>query len=466
MIEAPSEFELVEFEQVEAAPGTALLRVTARPGRDPDAAPPALLIADGGRVPHRVEPLPSPPGPQGILRVAFSAPLDVVRRGSTFALELADGSVVRLPAPSRRRPPRSHDGIAAEAERRRLADGERLRALEIERRRAVDAERQRAVESERLRGERDQALADRNRALMDRNHALSDREEAESRARAASAGTGALEAQVRSAEESAARLQSELEAQTRSAKETAARLQSELEAQTRSAKETAARLQSERDAALQETQTQRRKVVELSEQIARVRAELETIRTEADATRTEGERAKRRISELTRALERSEERESVAGGEVESLRERLAERAAHEADSERLQVIEEALVVRDAEIELLNATVSDLLDHFEEHADARERAAAHVELLEGERAQLSEEHQRLADEFAQLSDERARLLEEHGRLLDEKGRLLDEHSGLQTSADQLFVQLEESRLGSLAALDLLRNALLEHLHGR
>ena len=197
-----------------------------------------------------------------------------------------------------------------------------------------------------------------------------------------------------------------------------------------------------------------------------MRAELETIRTEADATRTESERAKRRISELTRALERSEERESVASGEIESLRERLAERAAHEADSERLQVIEEALVVRDAEIELLNATVSDLLDHFEEHADARERAAAHVELLEGERAQLSEEHQRLADEFAQLSDERAGLLEEHGRLLDEKGRLLDEHSGLQASADQLFVQLEESRMGSLAALDLLRNALLEHLHGR
>jgi hypothetical protein len=43
--------------------------------------------------------------------------------------------------------------------------------------------------------------------------------------------------------------------------------------------------------------------------------------------------------------------------------------------------------------------------------------------------------------------------------------MLDEHAGLQASADQLFVQLEESRMGSLAALDLLRNALLEHLHG-
>ncbi len=466
MIEAPSDFELVEFEQVEAAPGTALLRVTARPGRDPSAAPPALLIADGGPVPQRVEPLPSPPDPAGMLRVAFSAPLDVVRRGTTFALELVDGSVVRLPAPSRRRPPRSHDGIAAEAERRRLADADRLRSLEIERRRAVDAERQRAVESERLRSERDQALADRNRALTERNHALSDREDAESRARAASAGTGALEAQVRSAKETAARLQSELEAQTRSANESGARLRSELEAQTRSANEAGARLQSELDGAREETHTQRRKVVDLSEQIARVTAELETIRAEANATRTESEQGKLRISELTRSLERAEERESVASGEIESLRERVAERAAHEADSERLQVVEGALVVRDAEIELLNATVSDLLDHFEEHADARERAAAHVELLEGERAKLSEEHQRLSGELARLSDERAKLLQEHGRLLDDNGRLIDERAGLQTSADQLFVQLEESRMGSLAALDLLRSALLEHARSR
>ena len=448
MIEAPSDFELVEFEQVEAAPGTALLRVTARPGREPDVAPPALLIADGGPVPHRVDPLPSPPGPPGMMRVAFSAPLDVVRRGTTFALELADGSVVRLPAPSRRRPSRSHDGIAAEAERRRLADAERLRAIESERRRAVDAERQRAIEAERLRTERDQALADRNRALMERNHAVSDRDEAESRARAAAAGTGALEAAARSANETAARLQSELQAHKQSANEAAAKQQSELQA------------------AHEETHSHRQKAVEAAEQLARLGAELEALRTEADAARTANEQVKRRITELDRSLKRSEERESVATAEIEQLRERLAERAKHEADSERLQVLEETLVVRNAEIELLNATVSDLLDHFEEHADARERAAAHVELLEGERAQLSEERQRLSDEHAQLSDERARLLEEHGRLLDDNGRLLREHAGLQASANQLFVQLEESRMGSLAALDLLRNALLEHLHGR
>jgi predicted nuclease with TOPRIM domain len=127
-------------------------------------------------------------------------------------------------------------------------------------------------------------------------------------------------------------------------------------------------------------------------------------------------------------------------------------------------VLEEALVVRDAEIELLNATVTDLVSHYEQHAGARERAAAQVELLEGERAQLSEAHQRLSGEHAQLSDERAMLLEDHGRLLDDHGKLLDERTRLRARADQLFVQLEDSRTGTLAALDLLRDALLERLH--
>jgi chromosome segregation ATPase len=429
VIDAPSEFELVEFEQVEPTPGTALLRITGRSGTEQNPVVSALLIADGGQAPHRVSPLPSPPGPPGTVRIAFSAPLDVVRRGTKFALELLDGSVIRLPAPSKHRPPRNHDGLAAEAERHRLADAERLRALEIERRRAVESERQRSVESDRLRTERDQALTDRNRALLERNHALSDRDDAESRARAAAAGLGAVEAQARSANETAARLQIEL------------------------------------DEAQEETHNQRREVVELSELIARVRAELDAMRDEADTVRTDNEQAKRRIAELTRAFERSEERESVATAEIELLKGRLAERAEQEADSERLQVLEEALVVRDAEVELLNATVSDLLDHYEEHADARERAAAQVEMLEGERAQLAEEHERLTGEYAQLADERAGLLEEHGRTLDDQGRLLSERAGLQASADELFAQLEEARTSSMAELDLLRDALLEQRSG-
>ena len=430
MIGASSEFELVEFEQVELAPGTALLRVTARPGLDPATEAPALLIADSGRENHRFSPQPSPPSPPGTLRLAFTAPTELVDRGTTFALELADGSVVRLPAPSRRRPAHGQDGIAAEAERRRLADAERLRALEAERLRAVEAERERAVEVERLRAERDQALADRNRALNERNVAVADRDQVESRARAAAAGAGALEAQARSANEAAGRMRTELEAaqterEAALADRRAARAQLEgiqtqrdqAQAELRATQADRESARAELEAARQEADTHRGKVIELSEQIAAVRAEMEALR--ADEAR---------------------------------------------AGSDRMRVLEEALVVRDAEIELLNATVGDLVGHYEEHADARERAAAQVELLEGARAKLSEDHQRLSGEHAQLSDERARLLEEHGRLLDDHGRLLDERAGLQARADQLFVQLEDARTGTLAALDLLRDALLERLH--
>ena len=147
------------------------------------------------------------------------------------------------------------------------------------------------------------------------------------------------------------RLQSEARRRGRSANEVGARLRSELEEQTRSANEAGARLQSELDGAGRKTHTQRRARSLICRADRRCpQRKLETIRAEANATRTESEQGRLRISELTRSLERAEERESVATGEIESLRERLAERAAHEADSERLQVVEGALaVVRSAE---------------------------------------------------------------------------------------------------------------------
>src|SRR3984957_19625346 len=100
--EAEAQFELVEFEQVEAAPGTALLRVAARPSRVAGIGPLMLVIHDGERE-YRHPQLPALPGPPGLIRAAFSAPMDHVGRGVMFALEMADGSTVRLPAPSRRR---------------------------------------------------------------------------------------------------------------------------------------------------------------------------------------------------------------------------------------------------------------------------------------------------------------------------------------------------------------------------
>jgi hypothetical protein len=98
-VEPPS-IELEEFELVQAAPDTALLRVTARA---PAAMPPdpTLLIDDGNQV-HRVRPLPSPPDPEGWLRAAYSLRTEVLDRAPAFTLELWPGAFVELPVPMHR----------------------------------------------------------------------------------------------------------------------------------------------------------------------------------------------------------------------------------------------------------------------------------------------------------------------------------------------------------------------------
>ncbi len=96
----PSSIELEEFELVQAAPGTALLRVAARA---PAATPrePTLLVRDDGQV-HRVRPLPAPPDPEGWLRAAYSLRMEVLDRGPVFALELWPGAILELPDPLER----------------------------------------------------------------------------------------------------------------------------------------------------------------------------------------------------------------------------------------------------------------------------------------------------------------------------------------------------------------------------
>lgn len=97
MSDGPSPIDLEEFEIIPAAPGTALLRVTARV---PVWAPrePTLLIRDDARV-HRLRPLPSPREPEGWLRAAYSVRTAVLDRDPSFALELSQGAVFELPEP-------------------------------------------------------------------------------------------------------------------------------------------------------------------------------------------------------------------------------------------------------------------------------------------------------------------------------------------------------------------------------
>jgi hypothetical protein len=89
-------FELKDFEHVEAIPGRALLRIAAAPTFEPAA---STLIVDGT---ERIRPLPAPPGPPGVTRVAFSLPAELAAAARSYALELDGGELVDLPVPGHR----------------------------------------------------------------------------------------------------------------------------------------------------------------------------------------------------------------------------------------------------------------------------------------------------------------------------------------------------------------------------
>jgi chromosome segregation ATPase len=279
--EAEAHFELVEFEQVEAAPGTALLRVAGRPAAELPTGQLTLVIDDHGAE-HRHEQLPALPGPPGLIRAAFSAPLEHVGPGATFALELPDGQLVRLPAPVRRRaalsaipaqgapvpgsdaahqtrPGAEESGPEpsrlVEAERR--AESRRLAIAELERRLQSERERRSAAESDlaHLRTERDEARAERDSALADRDEAVADRDQAEARARAAAANAGSLEGQIRAGADAATRVETALESQL-------ADRVSELE-----------RMRSAAEVAQARAAASRREVTALDEQLAHAQAQ-------------------------------------------------------------------------------------------------------------------------------------------------------------------------------------------------
>jgi len=97
---ASDRFELIEFEHLEEATDTALLRVSARSPRAAAAGPLTLALGNGiGE--RRYAQLPERPAPPGLLRARFSVPPRQLARTTQFALLFADGSSARLPAPSR-----------------------------------------------------------------------------------------------------------------------------------------------------------------------------------------------------------------------------------------------------------------------------------------------------------------------------------------------------------------------------
>jgi chromosome segregation ATPase len=91
--------QIEAFEQVLAAPGIALLRLlAARSRRRNPASRPNLVITDDQST-HRFAPLPAPDDPRGVLRAAYSVPVDLLDHEVTFALEFQNGALA-LPQPT------------------------------------------------------------------------------------------------------------------------------------------------------------------------------------------------------------------------------------------------------------------------------------------------------------------------------------------------------------------------------
>ena len=158
MTDASTSFELVEFEQVQAGPRTVLLRLATRPSEAFTLAGLALVLdGDGDGDAVRLTPLPGPPGAADLLRAAFAAAPELLAGSTTYSLELADGSLVALPAPTQRSATRHPTPAAAPPEHPdapRLAEAEqraasrRLAIVELQRRLSAEHSRRSAAEAE------------------------------------------------------------------------------------------------------------------------------------------------------------------------------------------------------------------------------------------------------------------------------------------------------------------------------
>jgi hypothetical protein len=118
---------------VDAGGGTILLRLAARRSERLLAGPISLIVRNR-RGPARLRPLPGPPmNCDPLIRTAFAVRASLLAGSPSFALELADGSLLSLPAPARRG--LNGAGRRAELEARLLSET----AEQRDRRRAVGA---------------------------------------------------------------------------------------------------------------------------------------------------------------------------------------------------------------------------------------------------------------------------------------------------------------------------------------
>jgi hypothetical protein len=173
------QFELVEFGWVAPASGPPRLRLSAQLP-EPTENGRVTLVVGAGPTAQRELPLPSLPGPPGVLRAAFPAPPEAAE---TFALEFADGTSVTLPKPSRPVAPPPPPPAPARPEARsdeartlaarlssteRRAEQRRITIAELEHRLQRQRERHSAAEAEL---ERTRAELAQTRGELQRLHA-------------------------------------------------------------------------------------------------------------------------------------------------------------------------------------------------------------------------------------------------------------------------------------------------------
>ena len=100
MTDDRSSIQLGEFERIQTAAGTSLLRIVARSyEREAFTGPATLVIDDGDRL-HRLAALPSQPAAAGEVAVSYSVSTTLLASARAFSLELGDNQQLPLPQPT------------------------------------------------------------------------------------------------------------------------------------------------------------------------------------------------------------------------------------------------------------------------------------------------------------------------------------------------------------------------------
>jgi chemotaxis protein MotB len=413
VIDASSSIELELFEQVVATPGTALLRLAAR-APDVDGARASTLVVDDGRTQHRLRPIPQPPDQSGLLRAAYTAPLQMLVGRVAFALELPDGSVLDLPSPTRSRRGRKRSGgpVAPAATARRQtvearAQRAELQAAAIE---TILDEHQRAVtRAAELAAELERRASDSvTSPAMLENELASARRETEEAQRE----TEAIRAQL-----------VELQAAALEANRTATTIQNEHDHAVARAAALGAELARRESDSLASLAAMQSRLTELVGQLsvasaARQAAEATAIRLEAELEETDAE------------LEESGRRTAALTGQLAALR----------------GAREQAEAVQERERAEAGAAAQALRDDQEAAHQTLRGTQAELRRAQGELAHASSEVQRLSEALHDAETER----EHHAQ-----------HS-LQERLTELEVKHARATAGAEATQQQLRDADVLH----